>query len=414
MNLMAVPLLLGAGVDYTIHVQLALRRHGGSASTMRNVTGRAVLLCAATTAAGFGSNALSGNAGLASLGLICSAGVLIVYATAIYLLPAWWAVFCPQADAPAQRAGAGCGAEPHTNALIEASASPSSFYRVGLWQFGMAVVRVLPTWLVKGFFVAVAELHFRLRRDRREIVVRNLLPPLAGDRAVAERTAHRLYRRFAVKLAELWKLESGEPVRQWLTAPEELEIIRAACARGRGVLFVTLHLGNWEHGGLLLNELGIKLTVLTLAEPDDNLTQLRVASRARWGIQTIVIGESDFAFVEVIKQLQAGANMALSLDRPPKKSAAEIELFGRPFGASTAAAELARASGCALIGVTIVRRPEGFAVKVLPEFKYDRQTLGNREARRQLTQQILRAFEPQIQQHLDQWYQFVPIWPEGN
>jgi lauroyl/myristoyl acyltransferase len=278
----------------------------------------------------------------------------------------------------------------------------------------MAVVRILPTWLVKGFFLAIAELHFRLRRDRRGIVVRNLLPPLAGNRAAADRTAHRLYRRFAVKMAELWKLESGAPVQQWLTAPEELEIIRAACARGRGVLFVTLHLGNWEHGGLLLSELGIKLTVLTLAEPDNSLTRLRVASRARWGIQTILIGESDFAFVEVIKQLQAGTNMALSLDRPPKKSAAEIELFGQRFGASTAAAELARASGCALIGVTIVRRPEGFAVKVLPEFTYDRQALGNREARRQLTQQILRAFEPQIQQHLDQWYQFVPIWPDGK
>jgi hypothetical protein len=61
-----------------------------------------------------------------------------------------------------------------------------------------------------------------------------------------------------------------------------------------------------------------------------------------------------------------------------------------------------------------VRTREGFAVKVLPEFTYDRQTLGNREGRRQLTQQILRAFEPEIHKHLDQWYQFVPIWPESD
>jgi hypothetical protein len=37
--------------------------------------------------------------------------------------------------------------------------------------------------------------------------------------------------------------------------------------------------------------------------------------------------------------------------------------------------------------------------------------LGKREARQELTQQILRAFEPEIRQHLDQWYQFVPVWP---
>ena len=88
-----------------------------------------------------------------------------------------------------------------------------------------------------------------------------------------------------------------------------------------------------------------------------------------------------------------------------------VKLFGQPFEAPAAAAELARASGCALIGVTIARRREGFAVKVLPEFTYDRPALGNREARRELTQQILRAFEPQIREDIDQWYQFVPIWP---
>jgi lauroyl/myristoyl acyltransferase len=62
--------------------------------------------------------------------------------------------------------------------------------------------------------------------------------------------------------------------------------------------------------------------------------------------------------------------------------------------------------------VTIVRRPNGYAVKVLPEFIYDRKVLGNREARRELTQQILRAFEPEIRKDIDQWYQFTPIWPK--
>ncbi len=238
-----------------------------------------------------------------------------------------------------------------------------------------------------------------------------LLPACSGDRTAAERTARQLYRRFAVKLADLWRVESGLRVRNWLTTPSELEIIQAAVRRDRGILFITLHLGNWEHGGLLLAEMGIKLTVLTLAEPDQSLTEIRIASRARWGIGTLIIGQDEFAFIEVIKQLQDGAALAISIDRPPERGSVPVEFFGQPFRASNAAAELARASGCTLIGVTIVRRPEGYAVKVLPEFEYDRRALGSHEARRGLTQQILRAFEPEIRQHLDQWYQFVPIWP---
>jgi len=90
MNLVALPLLLGAGVDYTIQIQLGMRRHSGNSRTMRRITGRAVLLCAATTMTGFGSNSLSGNAGLASLGMVCAVGIAIVSLTSCYLLPAWW------------------------------------------------------------------------------------------------------------------------------------------------------------------------------------------------------------------------------------------------------------------------------------------------------------------------------------
>ena len=283
-------------------------------------------------------------------------------------------------------------------------------YRAGLWRLGLVIVRILPVGLVKGFAMFLAELYWRFQRQRCEVVVQNFLPFFAGDRAAAEKAAHRLHRKFAAKMVDLWRVESGVPVQNWLTNLAELEIIRAARQRGRGTLFITLHLGNWEHGGLLLTQLGIRLTILTQAEPDDGLTDLRIEARRRCGVETLVIGQDDFAFVEVIKQLQAGADLAISLDRPPEKGGVPIDFFGHPFEASLAAAELARASGCALIGVTIVRRPDGYAVKVLPEFTYDRQALGNREARRELTQQILRAFEPEIRKDIDQWYQFVPIW----
>jgi lauroyl/myristoyl acyltransferase len=103
-----------------------------------------------------------------------------------------------------------------------------------------------------------------------------------------------------------------------------LEILCAARQRGHGVLFVTLHLGNWEHGGLLLNQLGIKLTVLTQAEPEGGLTELRIASRRRYGVESLIIGQDSFAFLEVNKQLQAGAALALSLDRPPAQGAVEV------------------------------------------------------------------------------------------
>jgi KDO2-lipid IV(A) lauroyltransferase len=255
-----------------------------------------------------------------------------------------------------------------------ARAKLPAFYRGGMWRCGVWLARRLPAGLVQGIARRLADLYWRRQRQRCEVVVQNFLPVFSGDKLAAEKAARAAHKNFAAKLIDLWRVESGEVTRDWLTTDGELEIIHAARRRGRGTLFITLHLGNWEHGGMLLTQLGIRLTILTQAEPDDGLTDLRKAARARYGVDTLIIGDDGFAFVEVIKQLQAGADLAISLDRPPDRGGVPVEFFGQPFEASLAAAELARASGCALIGVTIVRRPEGYAVKVLPEFIYDRKT----------------------------------------
>ena len=393
---MSVPLLLGTGVDYGIFMQLALRRYGGDLVMARRSIGRALLLCGGTAIAGFGSLAWSGNAGMAGLGKICATGIAANMLISIFLLPAWWLQ---------------CGAHPGArSADLKRGSGPSVFYRVWLWKMGLACVRVLPDFALKAICMTVAEVYYRLHRKRRETVVGNLLPVVGHDRRQAEEKAHELFHRFALKLAELWRFESGISMDRWLTAGTDWGILEAACARKRGVLLLTPHLGNWELGGALLARRGIKIMVLTQAEPSAGLTELRRASRARWGIGTLVIGSDGFDFVEVIRRLQDGENIALLIDRPPEAKAVTVELFGQRFRASVAAAELARASGCALLGVVVAREGTGYAARILPEFAYDRASLGSRESRQKLTQDIMAAFEPEIRRYPEQWFHFVPVW----
>jgi predicted exporter len=90
LNLMALPLLLGMGVDFSIHMQLGLRRYEGDRLAVRRSLGRALLLAGATTVAGFGSLAFSTNTGMASLGKVCALGITLALVVAVYLLPVWW------------------------------------------------------------------------------------------------------------------------------------------------------------------------------------------------------------------------------------------------------------------------------------------------------------------------------------
>ena len=92
LNLMAFPLILGTGVDYTIFMQLALRRHGGDQQMVRRSIGRALLLCGGTAMAGFGSLAWSSYPGMASLGKVCAVGIGANMLISVFLLPSWWTV----------------------------------------------------------------------------------------------------------------------------------------------------------------------------------------------------------------------------------------------------------------------------------------------------------------------------------
>ena len=396
LNLMALPLILGTGVDYSIFMQLALRRCHGDLQLAHRSVGRALLLCGGTAIAGFGSLGLSSNAGMSSLGRVCAVGIAGNMLISVFLLPAWWKIFSPKSKAQSPKPPV---------------STPSSFYSARIWQIALTLTRILPAPILMSLAKAGGAIYWFFATHRREIVIQNLLPIL-NDRKLAARAARELFTEFALKLASLWRHESGADFDEGAGDWNGWEHFTAAHARGKGVLLVTPHLGNWEFGSAFMVEHGCKLLVLTQPEPDARLTELRQISRARRGVETLVVGEDAFAFVEIIRRLQEGATVALLVDRPPAPTAVEVKLFGRIFPASIAAAELARASGCAIVPGYIVRRRDSYLAHILPEITYDRAVIGSRAARIQLTQEILRAFEPAIRQHLTQWFHFVPVWPD--
>jgi predicted RND superfamily exporter protein/lauroyl/myristoyl acyltransferase len=414
LNLMAVPLMLGAGVDYSIFMQLALRRYHGNLRIAHLAVGRALFLCGGTAIAGFGSLAFSSNAGMASLGQVCAVGIASNMLIAVFLLPAWWKLATKYRDddgaatAPASPVPT---ATPRGTSRLDA---PSSLYRAGFWQLGLWVVRIVPRPLCRAAGVILAELYMRLAPARKEIVVQNLLPALGGDRQKAEAATKRLFRNFSTKVLDLWRYEAGLPIEHLFGEATGFDHFQKAWDQKKGVLLITPHLGNWEFGGPWLTRHGVRLQVITLAEPGTKFTQMREASRARWNIDTLVIGDDPFAFVEVIRKLEAGATVALLIDRPSPQTEVMVDLFGHQFPASMAAAELARASGCVLMPVYIPKGSRAYTAHVISPIEYDRAELRSREARQRLTQRIMSAFEPVIRERLDQWYHFIPVWKENR
>ncbi|HEX3727253.1 MAG TPA: MMPL family transporter, partial [Pirellulales bacterium] len=86
-NLIALPLILGIGVDYGVHIVHEFREQPGP-YRMSSGTAVAVLVDALTTLVGFGSLMIASHQGLQSLGRVLTLGVTCCLFTSLIMLPA--------------------------------------------------------------------------------------------------------------------------------------------------------------------------------------------------------------------------------------------------------------------------------------------------------------------------------------
>ena len=86
-NIMAIPLILGIGIDDAIHIIHRYRIEGKIPIVLRTA-GKAILLTSLTTMVGFGSLGFSPHRGLAGMGHVLAIGVAACFLTSVFVLPA--------------------------------------------------------------------------------------------------------------------------------------------------------------------------------------------------------------------------------------------------------------------------------------------------------------------------------------
>jgi hypothetical protein len=88
-NIIALPLLVGVGVDNGIHLVHRMRTEPPKDGEPLNTsTSRAVLASGLTTIASFGNLAFSAHVGMASMGQLLTVGMAVMLAATLILLPA--------------------------------------------------------------------------------------------------------------------------------------------------------------------------------------------------------------------------------------------------------------------------------------------------------------------------------------
>jgi len=191
---------------------------------------------------------------------------------------------------------------------------------------------------------------------------------------------------------------------------DSIEILHRERARGRGVIVVTAHLGNWELLAATLKRLGLDGAVVGLEKHRDPTNDWLVAMRRNYGVETIPQHTHPRALLRVLEDNQL---LGLLCDLEVRRLAGtHLPFFGRPALTMTAPAALARARGLPLIPVRCVLPREGaprYHLKVEAPLTLAAD-LPRREAGAELMTRINAVFEGWIREHPMQWAWHQPRW----
>jgi KDO2-lipid IV(A) lauroyltransferase len=182
--------------------------------------------------------------------------------------------------------------------------------------------------------------------------------------------------------------------------------------RGRGVVIVCMHYGNWDAGAAFAAARGYPLAVVAEGFGDPRLDELVLGTRERLGMQIIRL---ERAGPSMVRTLRRNGLLALLIDRPVPGEGVEVRFFGEPVEVPAGPARLALATGAAIVPVAFRRLdPFGRTMEVVGDFSIVPCEEARPECVATLTQRVMDAHERFIRERPDQWYMFRELWTGGT
>ena len=277
-----------------------------------------------------------------------------------------------------------------------------------LYRIGRAVTTALPEPVLYELAFIAGGVVARVNRKKRAVVRRNIARVVTRDVEATVDEAFRSYARYWVEALRLPKPGSDEIRKR--TTVEGLDKLAQHLDGGRGVIFVSPHLGNYDTAGAWVASNGWKVIAVAEELAPRELFELFSEMRASVGVEILPVGRGSSARA-LLNGLRNGAVVGLIADRDISGSGIEVEFFGEKTMVPTGPAVLALRTG-APIGVgALFHRPRGrFHGVVLDPIEVEA-ARSDPDKIRHVTEQIVAKMEELIRREPGQWHLFQPNWP---
>jgi Kdo2-lipid IVA lauroyltransferase/acyltransferase len=210
-------------------------------------------------------------------------------------------------------------------------------YTAGVWAGG-----------VLGSFA-----YYALLRERKRTI--NHLTRVFGNKSSQwiARTARNCFKHLGKSLLEVMLMTPRRAAEIVDFAGENC--IKDALSRGRGVIVVTGHIGNWELMGHAAAARNYPMSVIAAPLEPEQINDMIVGLRARLGVRTILRSRPGAA-KELIRVFKENRLLGLLIDQDTDVDGAFVDFMGFPAWTPTAAASMAVKFDAPVLFATIMRR----------------------------------------------------------
>lgn len=266
---------------------------------------------------------------------------------------------------------------------------------------------LFPRKLTRCFFGVLGVLWFDIFRFRRKIVLANLdiaFPEMEMKEKI--KIGRKSVYSLAKNLADLFRIPYLD--QKWIDKNVIIhgqENIEKAVAMNKGVYLLSLHVGNGDLAGNLIQMLGYKLFLITKFFKSQWLNDIWFSLRGAKGVQYIEPHGEKTPF-QILKALKQNGLVVFVIDQfMGKPYGIETLFFGRKTGTAQGLALFHIKTKSPIVPVYCYEGDDNYVHLVFEPFiaTENSMTLDKEESIKQLTQLFCYKTEEIIKKHPDQW-----------
>ena len=262
-----------------------------------------------------------------------------------------------------------------------------------------------------GQFIAVFAYYFIPVRKKHVI---NMLAVSFPEKSKDEikNIAKNTYKNFMKTVVEMvfFPVLSDETIKNMLVYENE-NVITDALAKGKGMIFMSAHFGNWELTALSFSKMH-PMSVMVATQSNPLVDEMINGIRTKKGFKTIN-KDDKMAFRSIIKTLRANETVAFLADQDAGKQGIFVPFFGRLASTPKGPALFAIKTGCPVVAAFGVRQPDQKVKVTLAEIPLP--DTGDEEEDIKIINTVYsRHLEDAVRKNPDHWFWFHRKWKTQN